>query len=368
MKKVNKKPIDPADCKFYKLDPNKPISAEGYKSLFPWMFLFVSLFFCAILAFIVIVNKDSADITDNKYTVFYAICGTLLGVSLIVFVLYRIRLTLTRKRILNADVTNATVTEIIVTKHTSRDKDGDLRTREEVTLVYEFYDRNGNIHTEKFVKTYNRAPTFYEGQQLIVAFDESECFVLTKYTLLNDDVCESEVANDTDESVNLSGDTIKIDVSKYTPLGYDKRFFILSGIYSVFALVFAFITAYFAVSIKDVYVWLYVVLTGSFLVLFLALAINAAYMPFKTKRNFDSIVSIGATYTYGKLEYTNKVYGNGSKGKYVCSYLDIDGNAKQFKVSAIAAKKLVRRGDTEVIVAYAENKAVALVQNSVVVY
>ena len=328
MKKDNKKTVDPSKCGFFKLDRRKPIAAEGYKSILPWVLMFISLFFWAVLAFIIYVNKDNGADTSAQYTVFYAICGTFSGAALIIFVGYHTRNILVRKRILNADVTYATLTEITVTKHTSRDKDGDLRTREEVLLIFQFYDRSGNIRTEKFKKIYSSAPTFYEGQQIVVAFDES----------------------------------------KYTPLGYDKRFFILSGIYFAFSLVFAFMLTYFAITVKDAYVWVFASVSGAFFILFLALSLSTAYVPFKTKRCFDSVTSIGATYTSGKLAYTSKVYGNGAEGKYYCFYLDTDGNEQKFKISAFAAKKLVRQGDTDVIVAYAQDKAVALVKKSVVVY
>ncbi len=368
MKKDNKKTVAPSKCGFFKLDRRKPIAAEGYKSILPWVLMFISLFFWAVLAFIIYVNKDNGADTSGQYTVFYAICGTFSGAALIIFVGYHTRNILVRKRILNADVTYATLTEITVTKHTSRDKDGDLRTREEVLLIFQFYDRSGNIRTEKFKKIYSSAPTFYEGQQIVVAFDESKCFILSKYTLLDEEGNEAAVTADTPNTLGLNGCTVEIDVSQYTPLGYDKRFFILSGIYFAFSLVFAFMLTYFAITVKDAYVWVFASVSGAFFIMFLALSLSTAYVPFKTKRCFDSVTSIGATYTSGKLAYTSKVYGNGAEGKYYCFYLDTDGNEQKFKISAFAAKKLVRQGDTDVIVAYAQDKAVALVKKSVVVY
>ena len=41
MKKDNKKTVDPSKCGFFKLDRRKPIAAEGYKSILPWVLMFI---------------------------------------------------------------------------------------------------------------------------------------------------------------------------------------------------------------------------------------------------------------------------------------------------------------------------------------
>ena len=363
MKKSKKKEIEIVKSDFYKLDSSKRVVVEGYRSVLPWILLFMAIFFCAILAFIISVNKESGTYDDEDYKVFYILCGVLLGVAVILFVAYHVRNALVRKRVLACDVTYATVTAVIVEEYTTRDNDGDSHTKERVSLTYSFYDKLGNVRTERYHKTYGKAPAFFEGQQIVVAFDDSKSFVLSKYTLIGDDFREipNGLPQNADAS-DLTGETVKIKVDKYVPLGYDKRYYIMAAVYLAFALFFAAMLTYFALTVKDVIVWAYVGFTGLFLVIFLILAVQAAIVPFSAKRKYDEICAIGATYTLGKLEYTSKVYGNGSKGNYVCKYVDVDGNERQFRVNANLSKKLVRYGDTEVYVAYANDKAVALVE------
>lgn len=359
MKKA-KKEIEVIKSKFYTLDSSKPIAAEGTRSAFPFVLLLVAILFCGILAFIIIVNQEETPANDPSYTVFYILCGVMLGVALIVNIAYIVRKIVIRKRILSADVTRATITFVAVEEYTTRDNDGDTHTKERVSLTYEFYDRFGNKRAEHFSKTYGRAPDFYEGQQIVVAFDDAKCYVLSKYTLLDDDA-EAETVTQNPNKQALSSETLNVKKDKYFPLGYDMRYYILAGVYLAFALFFATMLTYYAITVKDVYVWAFVGAFGIFLAVFLVLAISAALIPFKAKRRYDWIETSGATFTHGLLEYTNKVYGNGAAGKCICKYADIDGNEKQFNVNASLVRKRIRYADTEVIVAYAQDKAVVLI-------
>lgn len=358
--KKTKKTVEPVKSEFYQLDPSKPVSAEGYKSAFPWVLLAVAVFFCLILAFIVTVNKDTDTYTADDYKIFYILCGVLLGVAVIVFVAYLVRNALVRKRIRNSTVTRATIVSVVIEEHTTRNRDGDSHTKEQVSLTYAFYDKDGKVRSEQFCKTYGKAPDFYEGQQIVIAFDDEKCFVLSKYTLLNDDVTETDLNNST--VTELSGETITIKTDKYVPLGYDKRYYIMAGVFFALSLIFVALIAYFAVTVKENTKWLFIGFTALFLAILWSFAINAFVIPFTAKRKYDAIISVGATFTRSKLESTNKVFGNGAKTKYVCKYVDTNGKEHHFYVNATLTKKLVRYGDTDIIVAYANDKAVALVE------
>ena len=362
MKKTKNKEIEIAESKFYKLDTSKPFAAEGQRSSFPLVLLLVAIFFCAILAFIIITNKDSETYSIEDYKVFFILCGVLLGVAVIIYVAYLIRKIRIRTRIRSCDVTYATITTVIVEEYTTRDNDGDSHTKEKVSLTYEFYDKSGNRRTEHYHKTYGKAPDFYEGQQIVVAFDETKCYVLSKYKLLDIDTYEEAQIPAIDSDNGLTGETVKIKKDKYVPLGYDIRFYISAGIMLAFALVFASLTLYYAFKVKDVVDWAFVITFGIFCVMFLIMAISSFVVPYSVKRRYGKIVDYGAMYTMGKLESTAKVYGNGNKTKYVCKYLDTNEREHVFSVNATLCRKLVRYGDTEILVAYANGKAVALVE------
>lgn len=362
MKKSKNKEVEIVKFEFYKLDPSKPVVAEGQRSALPWILLLVAIFFCAILAFIVIVNKDSDVYDESEYKIFYILCGVLLGVAVIVFIAYLIRNCRIRARIRNCDVTYATISSVVVEEYTTRDNDGDSRTKERVSLTYKFYDKLGNLRSEQYNKTYGKAPDFYEGQQIVVAFDETKCYVLSKYTLLDDGAfCNSypPLTDNADES-DLSGETVHVKPDKYVPLGYDVRFYISSAIYLTFALLSAALLTYFAITVKDAFVWVYICFVGVFFAVFAILAVCSFVVPYKVKRKYDAILSVGAKFTHGRLESTAKVFGN--KTKYVCKYVDTDERIHYFSVNASLSKKLVRYGDTDVIVAYADDIAVALVE------
>ena len=362
--KKTKKVIEPVKSKFYKLDPSKPVAAEGCKSAFPFVFLFVAVFFCIILAFIVTVNKGDDTYDESEYKIFYILCGVFLGVALILFAAYQIRNARVRAKIRASTVTYATITTVIVEEYTTRDSDGDSHTKERVSLAYSFYDKSGSVRTERFNKTYGKAPDFYEGQQIVVAFDETNCYVLSQYTLLDEDTFEQAQppqAENADGDI-LTGETISIKPDKYVPLGYDVRYYIIAGILLSLAFVFAVLLTYHAITVKDYFVWIYVGIFGTFCAVLSVMGIKTFAVPYRAKRRYDEINSYGATYTVGKLESTSKVYGNGSKTRYVCKYVDTNGQEHTFTVDATLSRKLVRYGDTEIIVAYANGKAVALVE------
>ena len=187
---------------------------------------------------------------------------------------------------------------------------------------------------------------------------------MSKYTLLDDGAVrntQTQLTNNSDEN-DLTGETVKIQTAKYVPLGYDVRFYISAAVYLTFALLFAALLTYFAITVKDVFVWVYVTSVGVFLAVFVILSVNSFIVPHKVKRKYDAIISVGAKFTHGRLESTSKVFGNGNKTKYVCKYVDENGCKHSFPVNATLSKKLVRYGDTDVIVAYADGTAVALVE------
>lgn len=372
--KNSKKKVEPVRSAFYKLDPSKPIAAEGKNYIFSKILLALAVFFCAVGAFIIITNVKSDDYESNKQTfvILIAIIGAFLAGAIALNVGIAVHKSRLRNRILSADVTYATITSVSVTEHTTRDSDGDTHTKEEVFLSYSFYDRNGNIRSEHYSKTYGRAPEFYEGQQIVVAFDDDMCFILSKYTLLDGDSTSYDILTSdsltenrpSDNKQNFSGETVDIDVNQYVPFGYSKVYYLLAGIYGAFALAFASLLTFYAITVKDVYVWAYVGMFGLLFAVFFILALKSALIPYKVKCNYDNIVSVGAFYTRGKLESTNKIYGNGARGKYFCVYADINGNERRFYVGAFMAKELLRRGNTDVIIAYSQDKAVALVEKS----
>lgn len=365
--KKTKKAIEPIKSKFYTLDTTKPIVAEGYRSAFPWVFLLFALFFCAIFAFIIIANKNNGSFDENAdtYKLFCILCGCLLGVASFIFIAYIIRNTLVRKRIAAAYITRATIVFVSVSLSETRDKDGDIRRKETVDLTYSFYDELGNVRSDHFRKTYGKAPDFYEGQQLVVAFDETKCFILSKYTLLDDDFTDNNKSPiDSSDADELFGKQIDIDVGKYTPLGYDKRYYLAALIFLGFTVSFAILMIYYSITVKDIYVWAYVGIFGLMFTVFLIMTLNAALLPFLTKRKYDHIIFNGASFTIGKLESSAKTYGNGVKAKYLCKYIDSNGNERSFRLRASLAKKFVRYGDTEIVVAYANDKAIALIKNS----
>ncbi len=363
MKKLDKKETE--GFKPYKLDTAKPIAAEEYNSLTPTLLLLLALFFCIIFVSIFIPNKVNGltDGKDRDYIIIGVVLGILLLTSIAIFVGYRIRNSLIRKEILASTVTLATVTDVTVTQSTTRKNDGSTRTKETVSLQYEFFDEYNNIRTGNYYKTYGSAPQFYKGQHIVIAFNEEKNYILCKYTLLDGDI-QAYLISDNSDNETLTGESVNIDANKYFPLGYDIKYYFLALIYFVFALVFAALLTYYAVTVKDGYVWAYVGVFGTLLAVFTVLASVSFLIPFRLKRKSDSVLSVGATYTRGILQTENKIYRNGIKNKYICVYADTDGNKRVLEVSSTPSiQRYMRHGSIDAVVAYTQDKAVVLVES-----
>ncbi|MDE7464397.1 MAG: hypothetical protein K2M48_05145, partial [Clostridiales bacterium] len=157
------------------LDPTKKITVEGKVSVFPAIFFGISCFFLALLVVLTLSTSEPV----STYVLFYIVFGALFAVALTIFTLYLIRGRQLKKKVLGMHVTNGVI------KSLSETATGDENSESIVHITYVFYDDNMQKRTAEFSHKYSKGPYFYEGQELVIAYSESESYILTNYTLAN---------------------------------------------------------------------------------------------------------------------------------------------------------------------------------------
>nr|MDE5714520.1 hypothetical protein [Anaeroplasmataceae bacterium] len=236
------------------LDFHKPILVEGKTSFFPWFLLMLGSFF-AVLYFILFITRFGSVYYyehQSNYMILGMIIGIFFTVSIVQFVMYCIQIKKLKKEVLSMHITNG-----IVISHTSdsfwnlkgehfytKSYQSRVPTKTKHHVKYMYYDDEMQPCEGNFTHKYmGRGQYFYEGQELIIAFNEKRSYILRKYTIIN-----KTSSNDSPQTFKDSEGNIKEhELSNYKPLYSAKMYFMYALSFFVmfmFALIIAFIFAY----------------------------------------------------------------------------------------------------------------------------
>ncbi|MDE6001503.1 MAG: hypothetical protein K2G96_04195, partial [Clostridia bacterium] len=236
--KLNDEPdLKPEQAKKLVLDPSKKIIVEGIDTVFPFVFFGTACFFIFLFTIITVTAYDPSKF--RECLIIGIVVGLFFAVALGILIAYFVRCAMRKKKVLSMSVTNGMITALVEDVVRVRN---DGRTRRDVgdikctyvNISYVFYDENGQKREAHFNHKYTRlAPFFYPGQELVIAYNERESFILRKYTLSNDvNDAQSDLAapprRDYGESNRTEYATEK-QLSEYVPINGVKRYYVYSA-------------------------------------------------------------------------------------------------------------------------------------------
>ncbi|MDE7379830.1 MAG: hypothetical protein K2N14_02145 [Clostridia bacterium] len=190
-----KEPVNfpPEYAKRIILDGKKPIIVEGFDMVFPIIFFGIACFFAVLLTVLGIAYKNgSANVYGGENIPLFAIIiGILFFIGLGLIIAYTVRGKSIKKRVLAGYVTNAVITDLAFDEYWTYERTDDGGSSERhvrVSLTYVFYDEQLVLHTGRFVSKYqSRAPQFYYGQEVVIAYVDGESYILRTYTILKEE-------------------------------------------------------------------------------------------------------------------------------------------------------------------------------------
>ena len=86
-----------------------------------------------------------------------------------------------------------------------------------VSVQYSFYDDKNRLKRRTFTNTYSYDPEFYEGQWLMVAFNDTDSAILGSFSFIKEDMekfLKNEAERSADDFDNLDGELLEVDPSK----------------------------------------------------------------------------------------------------------------------------------------------------------
>ncbi len=211
---------------FYKLNKSKRYGVEGtnFKIGDAILMAVVLTFFLAVLIALIVINFDVL-FHDAGITVFtFGFTAILLIITAVVFAKYIPlikRKKFARKILKNCILTDGIVEEIVKKKRQYNGRHHSI-TYYSILLEYSFHGPDGTLRYAKHTGDYTEVP-FFLGQNLMIAFNKSDSVVLSKFTLSEgaDEFATAEAEREKADFSNLSGELIKIDLSKpITLAGY----------------------------------------------------------------------------------------------------------------------------------------------------
>lgn len=387
--KPEKEPVDfPPECaKKIVLDGRKPIREERGDGIFPYLFFGMACFFVLLLIFIIIVNKGNID--EEALILFGVMVGVIFIIASAIMAVHCVRLHRFKMRVLAGSVTNGVITDISYDEyrvHSGSDDDGKKIIN--VYFSYAYYDGQLNLRTGSFKSKYkNKAPLFYRGQEVIVAYSFGRSCVLSKYTILEeaggrvlppveesveeeDDIILSQVSEE-DKKLKLSGKPKDIDdPSAYVPVAARKRFFAGGlAVLGMLAVLWCVMLFFNILAARQTFTPLYkqvvnvLPFTAPVTVVLGAICAMSLVPAVSAKRKYKKMLGTEVTFVAGKIICGDKTYKSDNKNRFYCAYKNARGEVCKISLSGQSVFDLVRYGATDALVAYNGSGAVVLVDN-----
>ena len=252
--------------------------------------------------------------------------------------------------------TDGIVVGVRVIKIPSDDYEG------EVGVTYTFTDDKMRVRSAEFISNYCREVPFYEGQYVMVGFNESISFVMKKFTFVPEDMqkfLKNEAARSDDDFDGLTGELLDIDTSQpIKSLEYN-------GVYKWLAICLAGMLAIYVLplglfilpNLWDEPIFLTFSLIFPTVIIVLIICFSVKYI--KRKKRVNEIVRANPYFAWGRVFYTEKTYGGGESKQLQYCYIDKWNERHTVKVNGFFMNKIISPRETAV--AYtADGKSVLL--------
>lgn len=369
--------LNPEQAKKLVLNPSKKITVEGIDTVFPFVLFGVACFFIFLLAIITATNYDPSQL--NKFIMFFIIFGLFFAVASGIFIAHFVKAAKRKKKVLSMNVTNGVITMLSEHSTYSRVNEGRLVSERGavehtyVYITYIFYDANGQKREAQFRRRYNgKSPYFYPGQKLVVAYNESESFILRKYTLVDDGEVQSETEasplSDFGEGEPYAYATAA-ELSKYVPINGVKRYYVYAASpLAVVVIVFIITSIFSAIAALESdlsFGWLWLNFWPFHLFTVVLLGIPGAVLaiiPARANAKYKRLIRQPYVIICdGKLVHSSPTHKANNKLQFYCQY-KLDGKKIEVKVPKMIGAIMLKRGDTSVKVVYDKTTATVVVK------
>lgn len=354
------------DVNFYRLNKAKPFKVEGAGGGSSYLFIIFScVYLTAIVCFCILYRE----------TLFTDIESTVVPIGLLVFglVFLIIGIWLTGKNKLQHKkeqeiFENCTLTDgkveyySCIEKINHKTSDNNTSYSYEVAIRYSFIDTNFMRRETFYENTYSYDPQFYEGQYLMIAFNDIDSLILNRFTLKGEDEKKFKEAEDErseDDFDAVTGEIVSVDRTKKI---ISAEF---SYVYIIATLSLIAVSVLVAVPLGAVALPTVVATSNSFaitimvifglcapLLMFLIPAGIFLVCGLKKKKHFNNIMKNEPKFTFGKIFASEKTFRKGHVKRVLYCYIDEAGTKHKKNTTSPVLLKKIQGKDIDVMVVY----------------
>lgn len=346
---------------FYKLDRTKPVKFEGHNGKISAILILGIVFITLILGAAIYTFAAEASLENNAIAAiaFFVFFGSvLLGFGILRQRKLNGNNRIERSLLKNCICTDAMITEYECARHSYSQENGSSYYK--VTILYTYYNENYEPQSNTFRHTYSSDPEFYEGQWLVVAFNDYCSAILKKFTFVQEDeqkFLKNEAVRSDDDFENLDSSPVAVDLTKKISSAekevvwlWAAVIILVTSVAIIFPLMVfvmpSFDTGNIALDISFKAVK-YIVLT-----FFICVGLSCLTAYIKKHMKLKKILKSNPNFARGKMFASEKTYRNKSKKEICYCYIDFYGGRHTETVSGIVLRKRMQSGPVDTVIMY----------------
>lgn len=355
--------VAPENQIFYRLSSPDSAKVEGHAAKVS-IFLIFAVIWAVGVAGITVANAVTGERFETPAVVLLCVFAVI-GAGFVAFGIYDQRRQLRanaeeRKLLADCLCTDGKIEKCTVTAHRRSGSNG-TSVSYEVSLTYAYTDLTGGTARGVHSAVYSADPEFYMGQYVMVAFNNSDSRILSRFKFVKEDeraFHKNEAARSDDDFDGLSGKTVKCNPKTVKSAEMPHVWF-----WAAVAL-FIFIAAY---TVPMSVLVVPQLVTGNLFpdilvipIIYLMPALLSAadayflYRCYKGRNKLKVIMKNGAKFTHGKIFASEKTYRGGAKQVVYC-YIDSEGNRHTEVLKSPYYRKTVQDKAISAIIAYDGN-------------
>ena len=346
---------------FYRLKSPHSARVEGHVGKVSF-FLIFSLFFTAGFLLILIITL----VKGSEFSLEAYICFAVFGIVITAFLFVGIRDQIkggrqneAERRLLNDCL--CTDGKIIwctaVRRETSSKSSSNYYN---VTMEYSFTDDKNKLRRCSFTADYSYNPDFYNGQHLMIAFNDTDSIILGEFSFVEEDeerFLQNEAARSDDDFDELDGSPLEVDPNRKIQSAELEHVWFWAA-FALFIFVAAFtipISIFVApklingIVILDILLIFLLYLTPA---VFTAVIVYFIVKYIKLRRRFKKILNNEPSFVWGKIFASEKTYRHNARKTVFYCYIDGDGNRFTKSFLGPAVRKAVQGKPIDVAVMY----------------
>ena len=320
---------------FYRLKSPHSARVEGHVGKVSF-FLIFSLFFTAGFLLILIITL----VKGSEFSLEAYICFAVFGIVITAFLFVGIRDQIKggrqneeERRLLNDCLcTDGKIIWCMAVRRETSSKSSSNYYN--VTMEYSFTDDKNKLRRCSFTADYSYNPDFYNGQHLMIAFNDTDSVILGEFSFVEEDEArflQNEAARSDDDFDELDGRLLEVDTNKKIQSSeLEYVWFWAAFALFIFVASFTIPISIFAVPkiISGIVVLNIIIIFMLYLVPALLTAVIVYFITkyVKLRRRFKKILYNEPSFVWGKMFASEKTYRRNTRKIVFYCYIDGEGN------------------------------------------